>query len=119
MRQGAASPSRRRSLGIGGVSAPRPDACHLKVSRSQGSLDPASTITNRRADPALGGEALLRLEAVLVAHLARALDPIAEIDEGMALAAGEVDMIEDHVGAEAAMGLVRVVEAVHHGDAVA
>ena len=43
--------------------------------------DPASD----RAHPALGGEVLLRLEAVLVAHLARALDPIAEIDERDAL----------------------------------
>ena len=40
------------------------------------------------AHPALRGEALLRLEAVLVAHLARALDPIAEIDERDALGCG-------------------------------
>src|SRR6516165_11413691 len=118
-RQSEASPCRQPSLGIGGVSAPRPDDCRLKASPSQGSLDPASLITERRADPALGSEALMGLEAVLVAHLARALDPVAEIDEGMTLAAGELDMIENHVRAEAAMGLVPVVEAVHHRDAVA
>ena len=33
--------------------------------------------------------------------------------------ARELDMIENHIGAEAALLLARIVEAVHHGDAVA
>ena len=61
----------------------------------------------------------MRLEAVLVAHLARAIDPIAEIDEGEPEAPRKLDLLEDHVGAEAARRLVRIVEAVDHGDAVA
>src|SRR5262249_27757608 len=72
-----------------------------------------------RPHPALRGEVLLRLEAVLVAHLARAIDPVAEIDEGKPEAPRELDLIEDHVGAEAARGHFRVVEAVHHGHAIA
>src|SRR5579885_1306025 len=71
------------------------------------------------ADPALGSESLLRFEAVLVAHLARALDPVADIDERLALAPRIFDVVEDHIGAEAALLLVRIVEAVDHRNAVA
>src|SRR4029453_1774339 len=70
-------------------------------------------------DPALRGEAFLRHEAVLVAHLPRPLDPIAEIDERASEGPRVSDMIEDHVRPEAPLALVRVVEAVDHRDAVA
>src|SRR4029078_13051373 len=71
------------------------------------------------APPALRGELLLRLEAVLVAHLPRSLDPIAEIDVRDAVLPGIFDLLEDHIGAETARGHVRIVEAVYHRDAVA
>src|SRR5579863_7096361 len=45
--------------------------------------------------PAVQAQALLRQVARLVAHLLRALDPIAEIDMGQAEAARLLDMVEN------------------------
>src|SRR4029077_9342505 len=128
-----AGASRSRICAIGGACAPRPAVCRQRASpspansaRSSRSLrlrsqkPDLSTIAFRllasgfwslfRADPAFGGEMLLRLEAVFVAHLARAIDPIAEIDEGKPEAPRELDLIEDHIGAETARGQIGIVE---------
>src|SRR5690606_15517762 len=67
--------------------------------------------------PAFRPEMLLRLEAYLVRHLARAVDPVAEIDMGQAGRARPLDVVEDHVGAERAFGEVRIVEGIDHRQA--
>ena len=71
---------------------------------------PASSQAQRRSlgravvepHPALRGEPFLRHEAVLVAHLPRALDPIAEIDER----ASEVPRVSDGRGSCRSRGRV-------------
>src|SRR6185503_16639860 len=69
------------------------------------------------AHPAVTGELLLGAEALLVVHLRRALDPVAEIEIRHAEAVRVGDVLEDHVGAEPTPGGLRVVDAVlhHHG----
>jgi manganese/iron transport system permease protein len=62
---------------------------------------------------------LLRQEAALVVHLARAVHPIAEVDVGQPHALGALDVIEDHEGAERAVVGVRIEERVDHGEPVA
>ena len=64
-------------------------------------------------------EVLLRPEAALVVHLRRALDPVAEIDVGQAHLPRAGDVVEDHEGAEAAVGIVGVEERIDHRQAVA
>src|SRR5260370_22493061 len=71
------------------------------------------------AEPAGGGEALLRQEAALVIHLLRAFDPVAEIDVGQSLASGARDVVEDHEGAERAAFLQGFEERVDHRQSVA
>ena len=68
--------------------------------------------------PALRAEMLLRLEADLIVHLARAVDPVAEIDMGQPGRAGPRDVIEDHEGAERAVGMVGAEIGIDHGQAV-
>src|SRR5215813_1119667 len=46
--------------------------------------------------PTFGGEPLLRPEAALVVHLARASDPVAEIDVRQSHAPRARDVVEDH-----------------------
>ncbi len=60
----------------------------------------------------------LGLETGLVAHLLRAIDPIAEVEVGEAQPAGEIDVLQDHIGSKAASGEVGIKKAVDHGDAV-
>ncbi|QTK78961.1 hypothetical protein AT6N2_C1176 [Agrobacterium tumefaciens] len=62
---------------------------------------------------------LLRVVAGLVAHLFRAIDPIAEIDVRQAERAGAGDMIDDHVGPKRALFEFRVEERIDHRQAVA
>src|ERR1700692_1927096 len=71
------------------------------------------------AQPAGGGEALLRQEAALVVHLLRAFDPVAEIDVRQSLPAGAGDVVEDHEGAERTVFLRRLEERIHHRQPVA
>ncbi len=70
------------------------------------------------AHPARASQHFLRLEALLVAHLLRALDPVAEIEIRHADLARVLQVLEDHVGAEAALRGFRLVERVDHRDAV-
>src|SRR5260370_7463823 len=65
------------------------------------------------AQPAGGGEALLRQEAALVVHLLGAFDPVAEIDVRQSLALGAGDVVEDHEGAERAPPLRALEEQLH------
>src|SRR5206468_16252 len=64
--------------------------------------------------PAFGGEPLLRPETTLVVHLARARDPIAEIDVRQAHAPRPRDVVEDHERAGRALRLIRLEERVDH-----
>src|SRR6266566_4907095 len=59
------------------------------------------------AQPAGGGQPLLRQEAALVVHLLGAFDPVAEIDVRQSLASRARDVVEDHEGAERAAFLRR------------
>src|SRR5882724_4044943 len=55
------------------------------------------------AFPAFRAEMLLRHEAHLIVHLARAVDPVAEIDMGQAHGSGAGDVVEDHESTERAV----------------
>src|ERR1700678_1991256 len=50
--------------------------------------------------PAVGGEPLLRQKPAFVIHLARAADPIAEVDVAQSHALRACDVIEHHQSAE-------------------
>ena len=69
--------------------------------------------------PARGQQALLRQEAALVVHLARARHPIAEIDVSQPHGLGARDVIEDHQRAERALAGVRIEERIDHRQPVA
>ena len=71
------------------------------------------------AQPAGGGQPLLRQEAALVVHLLGAFDPVAEIDVRQALPPGAGDVVEDHEGAERAAFLRRLEERIDHRQSVA
>src|ERR1700692_2105669 len=71
------------------------------------------------AQPAGGGEALLRQEAALVVHLLRAFDPVAEIDVRQPLPPRAGDVVEDHEGAERAAFLRGFEERIYHRQPVA
>src|SRR5690349_8780142 len=68
--------------------------------------------------PALRGQPLLRPEARLVAHLGRALDPIPEIDVGLAEFSRALDVLQYHVGAERAARQIRIEEGIDHREPV-
>ena len=63
-------------------------------------------------------EALLRQVARLVAHLLRALDPIAEVHMGQAEAARLVDMVENDEAPERPARDVGIIEGIDEGQAV-
>ncbi|MPL88594.1 hypothetical protein SDC9_34620 [bioreactor metagenome] len=96
------------------------DAGDLLGDRVDGERVGLAAVVLGRADvlPAAALVDLERAEIRLVAHLARARHPVAEIDIGQAGAARDVDMIEDQEGAEAVLVPVRVVEAVDHAHPV-
>jgi hypothetical protein len=60
----------------------------------------------------------LRLELDLVVHLARAIDPVAEIHIRQPKRPGACDMIEDHIGAQRALPGCGVEERVDHRQTV-
>src|SRR5215467_493573 len=64
--------------------------------------------------PAVRGEPFLRQEAALVVHLARAFDPIAEIDVRQSHAPRARDVVENHEGAERTRRLIRLEERIDH-----
>src|SRR5271165_3210007 len=68
--------------------------------------------------PAVQAEAFLRQVGGLVAHLPRALDPIAEIHMRQAEAARLLDMVENDVTAERAARHMRIVERIDERQAV-
>src|SRR5262249_25360536 len=68
--------------------------------------------TSRDPLPALGAEALDRLETDLVTHLAAVADPIAKVDVGEAVAHRLSQQPHDPVAAEAARWLAGIQEAV-------
>ena len=71
------------------------------------------------ARPAVRRQPLLRQEAALVVHLARAAHPIAEIDVGEPHAPGARDVVEHHEGAERTRRFVRFEKRIDHRQAVA
>ena len=71
------------------------------------------------AHPAVRREPLLRQEAALVVHLARAAHPIAEIDVGSPIRCARVDMVEDHERAERARRFLGIEERIDHRQPVA
>src|SRR5439155_185129 len=66
------------------------------------------------AHPAVRHQPLLRQEAALVVHLARAAHPIAEIDVRQAHARGARDVVEDHEGAKRTVRFLRIEERIDH-----
>src|SRR5690606_16957549 len=72
--------------------------------------DKARLHPTSRALPARGGQPLLRAEALLVGHLARAADPVAEIEIGQAHRPGPQDVVENDPRAQAPRRLVGIVE---------
>src|SRR5438445_6267581 len=68
--------------------------------------------------PALGAEMLLRHEAHLIIHLARAVDPVAEVDMGQAHRPGAGDVIEDHERAERTLLEIGIEVGIDHRQAV-
>src|SRR5690606_30754654 len=70
------------------------------------------------SDPTAAGQPLLGLKSGLVAHLPRALDPIAQVEIGQTERTCVLDVLEDHVRAEAATRHFRIVKAIDHGNAI-
>src|ERR1700723_2556091 len=68
--------------------------------------------------PAVQAQALLRQVARLVAHLLRALDPIAEIDVGQAEAARFLDVVENDEAPERPARDVGIVKGIDQRQAV-
>ena len=72
-----------------------------------------------RTDPFIVDVELDRFVAQLVAHLVTLLDPVAKIDVRQTIVFSAADMIEDHIGAEAALLRLRLEIGIDHRQAVA
>src|SRR5574337_156855 len=75
-------------------------------------------ISRRHCHPSIGSADLQGPEAPLVIHLRVSVDPEAEIKPGHPAASGQFNLLQDRERAQAARGLVGIVERVDGGNAV-